>query len=160
MVGGGSAANINLFCSIGTLSQISEFGQAKVWHNVTCKDDGNEFEFTPKECSYSSDDFALSSKERINILFKKLCYDRKSCSFPLDNLMFTNDCTSPFWSTELVYFLEVSCSSDFIYVFGDTNFTLPKKSVGVILVSIDILIVLTLFSLLSFQGWNESLICE
>ena len=31
---------------------------------------------------------------------------------------------------------------------------------GVILVSVDILIVLTLFTLLSFQGWNESLICE
>ena len=54
----------------------------------------------------------------------------------------------------------MSCSSDFIYVFGDTNFTLPKKSVGIILVSMDILIVLTLFSLLSFQGWNENLICE
>jgi hypothetical protein len=54
----------------------------------------------------------------------------------------------------------VSCSSDFIFVFGDTNFTLPKKSVGVILVSVDILIVLTLFLLFSFQGWNESLICE
>jgi hypothetical protein len=54
----------------------------------------------------------------------------------------------------------VSCSSNFIYVFGDTNFTLPKKSVGVILVSVDILIVLILFSLLSFQGWNEGLICE
>ena len=54
----------------------------------------------------------------------------------------------------------MSCSSDFIYVFGDTNFTLPKKSVGVILVSLDILIVLILLSLLSFQGWNERLICD
>jgi hypothetical protein len=54
----------------------------------------------------------------------------------------------------------VSCSSDFIYVLGDTKFTLPKKSVGVILVSVDILIVLTLFSMLSFQGWNESRVCE
>ena len=54
----------------------------------------------------------------------------------------------------------MSCSSDFIYVFGDSNYTFPKHHVGVILVSVDILIVLTLFSLLSFQGWNESRVCE
>ena len=66
MVEGGSASNINLFCSTGTLAQISEFGQAKVSHNVTCKDDGIEFEFSPKACSYSSDEFAVSSKEHIN----------------------------------------------------------------------------------------------
>jgi hypothetical protein len=64
--------------------------------------------------------------------------------------MFTADCTSPYDKTELVYFLEVSCSSDFLYVFGDSNYTLKKHHVGVILVSVDILIVLTLFSLLSF----------
>lgn len=74
--------------------------------------------------------------------------------------MFTADCTSPFQSTELVYFLEASCSTDFIYVFGDSEFTLPKRSVGVILVSVDILIVLILLSLLSFQGWNERTVCE
>ena len=74
--------------------------------------------------------------------------------------MFTADCTSPFSSTELVYFLEVSCSSDFIYLFGDSNYTISKHHVGVILVSVDILIVLTLFTLLSFQGWNESRVCE
>ena len=74
--------------------------------------------------------------------------------------MFTADCADYYNSTELVYFLEVSCSADLIYVLGDTKFTFSKKSVGVILVSADILIVLTLFCMLSFQGWNESRVCE
>jgi hypothetical protein len=75
-------------------------------------------------------------------------------------LIFTADCTSPFNSTDLVYFLEVSCSADFIYVFGDSKYTIPKQRVALILVSADILIVLILFSLISFQGWNEARICE
>jgi hypothetical protein len=74
--------------------------------------------------------------------------------------MFTADCTSSFTSADLVYFLEVSCSADFIYVFGNSKFTFPKKSVALILVSVDILIVLILFSLISFQGWNEARVCK
>jgi hypothetical protein len=74
--------------------------------------------------------------------------------------MFAADCTDYYNSTELVYFLEVSCSADLIYILGESKFTFSKKNVGVILVSADILIVLTLFCMLSFQGWNESRVCE
>ena len=54
----------------------------------------------------------------------------------------------------------MSCSAEFIYVFGDSKYTIPKQRVALILVSADILIVLILFSLISFQGWSEARICE
>jgi len=74
--------------------------------------------------------------------------------------MFTSDCTSSYKSTDLVYFLEVGCSSDFIYLFGSTDYYFTKVKVGLSIVWLDILIVFLLLSFLWFQGWNESKICE
>jgi len=97
---------------------------------------------------------------RVDQLFKDLCYDRTSCSFPLDSVIFNSDCTSGYKNTDLVYFLEVGCSSDFIYVFGSTTLYFKKSNVGLILVSVDMLSILLLLWLLWFQGWNEDKICK
>jgi hypothetical protein len=131
-----------------------------VSHNVTCKDNGEEFKFTPKQCSYNSNDFPAASKAHVDKLFKELCYDRTSCSFPLDSTMFNTQCTSGYKNTDLVYFFEVGCSSDFIFVFGSTTLYFSKKHVGLILVSVDMLVILMLLFLLWFQGWSEEKICE
>lgn len=74
--------------------------------------------------------------------------------------MFTADCTSHYPPTDLVYFLEVTCSSDTISLFGNTKYTFTKQRIGLILVSADILIVLILLSMLWLQGWNEGRVCE
>lgn len=74
--------------------------------------------------------------------------------------MFNSGCTSGYKSTDLVYFLEVSCSSDFIIIFGSSTLYFSKKNVGLILVAVDMLVILMLFFLLWFQGWNEAKICE
>jgi hypothetical protein len=74
--------------------------------------------------------------------------------------MFNSGCTSSYKTSDLVYFLEVGCSSDFIFVFGSSTLYFSKKSVGLILVSVDMLLILMLLFLLWFQGWNEAKICE
>ena len=74
--------------------------------------------------------------------------------------MFNTGCTSGYKNTDLVYFLEVTCSSDFIFVFGSSKLSFSKKNVGLILISFDMLLILMLIFLLWFQGWNEAKICE
>ena len=74
--------------------------------------------------------------------------------------MFNTGCTSGYKNADLVYFLEVTCSSDFIFVFGSSKLSFSKKNVGLILISFDMLLILLLIFLLWFQGWNEAKICE
>jgi hypothetical protein len=74
--------------------------------------------------------------------------------------MFTSACTSSYKTTDLVYFLEVGCSSDYIYVFGSDTMYFSKLNVGLIIVSADIILVLLLVFLLWFEAWNEHKICD
>ncbi len=48
-----STNQINLFCSFGTLNEITDFGQALTNYNVSCRNEGQNFRFTSDECSYS-----------------------------------------------------------------------------------------------------------
>jgi hypothetical protein len=66
--------------------------------------------------------------------------------------MFDSNCTSGYDPTHLVYFLEVGCSSDSIPILSST---IPKESVGLVVVCLDIFSVLLLLSLLYFESWNE-----
>ena len=142
------SSSITLFCSFGTLNEITDFGQTLAAHNVTCKGDDQGFKFTPKTCSYYSG-LQQSSIARIDQVFKEKCYDKTNCTFPLDSLMITSNCTSGLQPKDLVYFMQAGCSSDYIYLFGSQR-PIEKSTLGLIIVCFDIFIVILLFCFLQF----------
>lgn len=74
--------------------------------------------------------------------------------------MFNSECTNGYNSKDLVYFLEVSCSADYIYVFNSDTFYFEKKNVGIIVVSCDIAITLILAGALYYSKFMQDLICQ
>jgi len=62
--------------------------------------------------------------------------------------MFTTNCTAGLKPTDLVYFMEVSCSQDFIFFLNNKRFKITKTMIGYIIIGADLFIVVVLFCLL------------
>jgi predicted nucleic acid-binding Zn ribbon protein len=69
--------------------------------------------------------------------------------------MFTTNCTGGLKASDLVYFMEVSCSQEFIFFLNNKRFKISKTMIGYIIIGADLLIVVMLFFLLQFQKWNQ-----
>jgi hypothetical protein len=74
--------------------------------------------------------------------------------------MFDSTCTSTVTPEQVVYFMQVACSSQDIYVFNDKEYEFKKSSVGMIIIFNDIIIVVVLFLLVAFHKWNQDVIAE
>jgi hypothetical protein len=74
--------------------------------------------------------------------------------------MFSSNCTSAYKPAEVVYFMQVACSSQAIYIMNDKEYEFKKSSVGLIIIFNDIVIVVVLFLLIAFHKWNQDVICE
>ena len=74
--------------------------------------------------------------------------------------MFNTTCTGAYKPEEVVYFMQVACSSQAIYVLNDKEYEFKKSSVGLIIIFNDIVIVVALFLLIAFHKWNQDVICE
>lgn len=74
--------------------------------------------------------------------------------------MFDQECTKGYKNSELVYFLEVGCTADFIYVFDKTEYKFQKSKIANILVSLDIFIVLFIVLSIWYSGWNDEKISQ
>ena len=68
--------------------------------------------------------------------------------------MFNTTCTSAFPPEQVVYYMQVACSSDSIYVLNNKEYEFDKSSVGLIIVFNDIVITAALFLLIAFHKWN------
>jgi predicted nucleic acid-binding Zn ribbon protein len=62
--------------------------------------------------------------------------------------MFTTNCTGGLKASDLVYFMEVSCSQEFIFFLNNKRFKISKTMIGYIIIGADLLIVVMLFCLL------------
>lgn len=56
--------------------------------------------------------------------------------------------------------MQVACSSEDINIFNIKSLSFKKSSVGLIVVFTDLLIVFVIFLFISFQKWNQDIICE
>ena len=125
---------------------------------VSCSNEGINFRSSKPECSYS-ESMRKEGRDQVDSVFKKKCYGKVECDFPLDNIMFNSTCTSAFAPQDVVYFMQVACSSNAIYVFNDKEYEFKKSSVGLIIVFNDIVILVSLFLLIAFHKWNQDVIC-
>jgi hypothetical protein len=74
--------------------------------------------------------------------------------------MFPKNCTSTYKPLDVVYFMQVACSNEVIYMFNNHELKFEKSKVGIIVVFTDIVIVCVLFLLIAFHKWNQDIICE
>ena len=74
--------------------------------------------------------------------------------------MFNSSCTAIATPEQVVYFMQVACSSQDIYVFNNKEYQFKKSSVGLIIIFNDIIIVVVLFLLVAFHKWNQDVIAE
>ncbi|TNV86581.1 hypothetical protein FGO68_gene17344 [Halteria grandinella] len=143
--------SINLFCTFGTLDKVLDFGQTLVASNPVCKSD---LYFTPERCSYTGG-MSKVSKERLESVFKSNCMGKMNCSITLDTTMVPNNCTTGYQRKDLIYFMQAACTVESIEVFKDGWFSIFRGDVGLIVVSIDIVIVVSLFAALFFLKDNQ-----
>ena len=135
-----SDRSLSLFCNYGTLYGLSDFGQTLASNNVSCKNDGNNFLFTPSECHIKDAQYSREHLYNLQYAFYQKCFGHMNCSLELYSSVVPSNCTGEYEESQLVYFAKAMCKSEDVNLFLLNRVFLPKESIAMIVVVLDLLV--------------------